>query len=40
MGMVLKFSQGPDTYLIHTRKDEIVNGQGVSAMAMKSSTEY
>jgi hypothetical protein len=32
MGMVLKFKQGPDTYLIHTRKDEIVNGQGVSAM--------
>lgn len=32
MGMVLKFKQGPNTYLIHTRKDEIVNGQGVSAM--------
>lgn len=32
MGMVLKFDQGPSTYLIHSRKDEIVNGQGVSAM--------
>lgn len=32
MGMVLKFDQGPSTYLIHTRKDKIVNGQGVSAM--------
>ena len=32
MGMVHKFDQGPDTYLIHTRRDEIVNGQGVSAM--------
>lgn len=32
MGMVNKFSQGPDTYLIHARKDEIVNGQEVSAM--------
>ncbi|WP_156224501.1 hypothetical protein [Haloferax gibbonsii] len=32
MGMILKFDQGPSTYLIHTRKDEIVNGQGVSAM--------
>jgi hypothetical protein len=32
IGMVLKFDQGPDTYLIHTREDEIVNGQGVSSM--------
>jgi len=32
IGMVLKFSQGPDTYLIHTRLDEIVNGQNVSGM--------
>lgn len=32
MGMVLKFKQGPETYLIHTRIDDIVNGQGVSAM--------
>lgn len=32
MGMVLKFDQGPSTYLIHTRRDEIVNGQNVSGM--------
>ena len=32
LGMVLKFNQGPNAYLIHTRKDEIVNGQGVSSM--------
>jgi len=32
IGMVQKYNKGPDTYLIHTRKDEIVNGQGVSAM--------
>lgn len=33
--MVLKFKQGPNTYLIHTRKDEIVNGQNVSTMVNK-----
>jgi len=32
IGMIQKQKQGPDTYLIHTRLDEIVNGQGVSAM--------
>lgn len=32
MGMVQKYSQGPNAYLIHTRLDEIVNGQGVSQM--------
>jgi len=32
IGMIQKYSKGPDTYLIHTRKDEIVNGQGVSSM--------
>lgn len=32
IGMVLKFDQGPDTYLVHTRRNEIVNGQGVSSI--------
>lgn len=32
LGMVMKFSQGPNTYLIHTRLNDIVNGQGVSSM--------
>ena len=32
LGMVMKYSQGPNTYLIHTRLNEIVNGQGVSSM--------
>jgi hypothetical protein len=32
LGMVQKYKKGPKTYLIHTRKDEIVNGQSVSKM--------
>lgn len=32
LGLVQKQKQGPNSYLIHTRKDEIVNGQGVSKM--------
>jgi hypothetical protein len=34
IGMVQKFKQGPDTYLIHGQKG-VVNGQGVSQMVNK-----
>lgn len=32
MGMLHKFTNGPKAYLIHQRTNEIVNGEGVSAM--------
>lgn len=35
MGMVLKFKQGPNTYVIHTRLNRIVNGRGASSMVNK-----
>lgn len=32
MALVLQFDQGPTTYVIHTRLDEIVNGQNLTQL--------